>query len=200
MRDGDSEAPARPEAGEREQGMSPVRAFLLLSAVAAAVAIGVFAARDEAAPSEPPRAARTPDYSLTDGEAIAEFERLNDQLLLAYRERNIALAEDVLTADSPMLPRVRSEIRTLIRSATFSRTTFDPLSTSVIENEPTVIKVSREEVLRPRFETETGEEATASGRSHRQKLEWTLHLDHGAWRLHDAVIVAVDDLEDRTRR
>jgi hypothetical protein len=173
-------------------GLSPVRAFFLVCALATIVGGGFFATRD-ASPTEPPTPAapRSPDYTLTDAEAIAEFERLNAQLMQAYDERNIALAEAVFTSDSPMLPRVRKEIRTLLRSSRISRTRFEPMSTSVQVMDSESVVLERVEIVRPRFETERGRDATAKGRPHRQRIEWTLHIDGGAWLLHDAVIVGV---------
>src|SRR3712207_2764213 len=109
----DDEKPRRPRAEAEPAGLSPVRAFVLLGVIATALAGGIAAATRETPAPEPGGTTRpSPDYSLTDAEAIAEFERLNDQLMQAYRERNIALAEDVFTSDSPMLPRVGKEIQT----------------------------------------------------------------------------------------
>ena len=173
-------------------GLSPVRAFFVVGALAA-IPLALLATRS-AEPATSPEPARSPSYELTDAEAIAEFERLNAQLMAAYRERNIALAEDVFTSDSPMLPRVRREIHTLVSSATLSRTRFESERTEVLENSPELLRIRHVEILRPRFETEEGEDATAAGRPHRQDVEWTLRIEQGRWLLHNAVIVDVDRL------
>lgn len=188
----------RGTAEDRTPGISPVRAFFLLGAVAAIVPLTVLATRPEAAPTQPPPP-REPDYSLTNEEAIAEFERLNAQLMAAYRERNIALAEAIFTSDSPMLPRVRKEIRTLLRTDTISLTRFRDVATSVTTNHPDSVVVKRIELLYPRFETETGQDARAAGEPQRQEVEWTLRLQAARWLLHEAVIVDVEALRKQRR-
>lgn len=188
MDDPDPTERSRSGAAEKMPGLSPVRAFFLLAAVAGAIPLGIFATRDEAVPSEPPAAVRSPDYSLTDAEAVAEFERLNDQLMEAYRERDITLAEQIFTSDSPMLPRVRKEIRTLIRESVVSLTRFEPVSTRVLQNSPGDITIERIEVLHPSFRSERGKDVSRSTTPEQQQIEWSLRLEVAEWRLHDAVV------------
>lgn len=180
----------RPGEGNEPAGLSPVRAFLLLGAIfAAVVAAGVLATRDPS-PATEPGPARSPDYALTDAEAIAEFERLNAQLMQAYEDRNIALAEEVFTSDSPMLPRVRKEIETLLKSDVVSLTRFKQISTEPDTTGSNVIVIERAEVLYPRFETESGKDASRSTRPERTRVKWELHVEGGRWLLHDAVVVS----------
>lgn len=178
-----------PGEGNEPAGLPPVRAFFLLGAILAAVFAGFLATREESPATETVAPARSPDYSLTDAEAIAEFERLNAQLMQAYEDRNIALAEDVFTSDSPMLPRVRKEIRTLLGSDVLSLTRFKEISTVPTTNTPSLIVIERSEVLYPRFVTESGADASRSSRPERVRVEWELHVDLGRWLLHDAVVV-----------
>jgi hypothetical protein len=186
-----------PRPGDDDRAtLSPVRAFFLLGALVAAVAVAALSTRD-AAPSEPPAPPRSPSYELTDTEAIAEFERLNAQLMQAYEERNIALAEAVFTTDSPMLPRVRKEIETLVESSVVSKTRFDEISTRVTDSSSNVITVTRVEILHPRFETETGRNASRSSQPERTRSQWTLRVERGQWLLHDAVVVERRILKER---
>ena len=173
-------------------GLSPVRAFLVVCTIATVLGTAFLATRD-ASPSEPPppAAPRTPDYSLTDAEAIAEFERLNAQLMTAYEERNIALAEDVFTSDSPMLPRVRKEINTLIDEQVLSKTEFRVSSLEVIRNTSEEVVLERVQVVYPRFETEHGEDVTGTAKRERQRSEWTLRLQSGRWLLYNATITRI---------
>jgi hypothetical protein len=180
---------SRPGAAERVPGLSPVRAFFLLAAVAAVIPLGIFATRDEAAPSEPPAAVRSPDYSLTDAEAVAEFERLNEQLMEAYRERDITLAEQIFTSDSPMLPRVRKEIRQLVRSSVVSLTHFELDAMQVLMNAPERIVFRRAERLYPRFRTDSGDDATGDAKPERRTVQWEMRQETGLWLLHNAVVV-----------
>lgn len=179
-------------------GLAPVRAFFVVCAIATIVGGGLFATRD-ASPSEPPRTpAGSPDYTLTDEEAIAEFERLNAQLMQAYEERNIALAEDVFTSDSPMLPRVRKELRTLVDRSVVSLSRFEEISTEIRDSGPEEVILHRVEILHPRFQTEEGRNASSST-SERLRVRWVLRVENGRWLLHDAVVLQRQILkEDRT--
>lgn len=189
MDDRDSGRP-RPR-GAEVAGLSPVRAFLLVAALATIAGAGLFASRD-ASPSEPPaEPSRSPDHSLTDAEAIAEFERLNAQLMRAYEERNVALAEAVFTSDSPMLPRVRKEIETLIDEGVVSRSRFRVKALEVVRNSTTMIVLERLQVIFPRFETELGEDVTSRSVPEKQRSEWVLNLRNGRWLLHDATITRI---------
>ncbi|HEX2196630.1 MAG TPA: hypothetical protein VHJ76_06865, partial [Actinomycetota bacterium] len=143
-------------------GLSPVRAFFLVG-VLAAIPVALLTTRDaepSTSPGPAPTVARSPSYELTEAEAIAEFERLNAQLMAAYRERNIALAEDVFTSDSPMLPRVRKEIAALIDSSVVSVTKFQEVTTETTSVGSDEIVLERVQIVRPRFKTETGEDVT----------------------------------------
>lgn len=186
----DGKSGKRPREREAEPaGLAPVRAFMVVCALAAAAGGLVFATRD-ASPSEPAQTAvRSPDYTLTDAEAIAEFERLNAQLMKAYEERNIALAEDVFTSDSPMLPRVRKEIQTLVESSVVTRSRFEEISTITLTSGPRAIEVERVEVLYPKFETEAGKPAAGVELPERQRVQWDLRVEDGRWLLHDALVV-----------
>ncbi len=182
----------RPRPGETEAtGLAPIRAFLVVCVLATAAAALIFATRD-AAPSEPAAApARSPDYTLTETEAIAEFERLNAQLMKAYEERNIALAEDVFTSNSPMLPRVRKEIRTLLKEDVLSRTTFRMVSVDVTSSTPVELSIRRVQVVKPHFETGDGADVTGGATTERQKSTWILRVERGRWLLHDATITEI---------
>jgi hypothetical protein len=187
QKDGGRPRPSRPEV----PGLAPVRAFLLVCVLATAAGGLLFATRD-ASPSEPPRGpARSPDYTLTEAEAIAEFERLNAQLMQAYEERNIALAEDVFTSDSPMLPRVRKEIRTLAEEHVVSRTRFRLVSINVTSTTPSETLITRVQIVHPHFETEQGVDVTDTTSAERQRSEWILRVERGRWLLHDATITRI---------
>lgn len=195
----DEKDSGRPRGREIEvPGLSPVRAFFLVCALATVVGGGIFATR-EAAPSEPPAPPRSPDYTLTDAEAIAEFERLNAQLMQAYEERNIALAEDVFTSDSPMLPRVRLEIDDLIDSNVESRTRFDERSTTVVDQSSSRVVIERTEVLYPRFVAEDGTDATGSTAAEKRVVRWELRVQAGTWLIHESTVVSRKAVPQRGR-
>jgi hypothetical protein len=164
-----------------------VRAFFLIGALATILGGAVFATRD-ASPAETPAPARSPDYSLTDEEAIAEFERLNAQLIQAYEERNIALAEAVFTSDSPMLPRVRKEIANLIESSVLSRTRFRVREIDVASSGTAEIVLKRVEDVYPRFERESGGDASRDVTPYREWTDWVMRQEDGRWLLHEATV------------
>lgn len=183
--------PGRRRPGPAEvQGLSPIRAFLVVCTLAMAAGGWLLATRD-ASPAEapPPVPPRSPDYALTDEEAIAEFERLNAQLMQAYEERNIALAEEVFTSDSPMLPRVRKEVDDLIESNVLSLTRFEERRTKVFERTGTRILLERTEVLYPRFIGEKGENATGDSAPEKRTVRWELHEQEGTWLIHEGTVV-----------
>ncbi len=175
-------------------GLSPVRAFFIVGALAALpLALLVTRSAEPSMSPEPTR--RSPSYELTEAEAIAEFERLNAQLMAAYRERNIALAEDVVTSDSPILDRAQREIDVLIDSAVISRTRFVARATHVVSTTPSKVVIEHVEDVYPRFQTESGK--TVSGDRHplRESTTWELYLERGRWLLHDAVVTRRERLD-----
>ncbi|MDQ3915310.1 MAG: hypothetical protein M3323_08285 [Actinomycetota bacterium] len=170
-------------------GLTPVRAFFLLGAVATVVPLTILATRPEAAPTPAPT--RSPDFSLTDAEAIAEFERLNASLTAAYRTRDITLVKAFAAPGSPIAARVEREIRALLHDGVIDRTVTRQISATVVENNADEIRIEQVVLDRARFlDAASGRSVTLDSHWQRQVVLWSLKLIDSDWRLEDAVITA----------
>ena len=171
--------------------MSPVRAFFLLGAVAAIVPLTILATRPEAAPTTAPEATRGPDFSLTDAEAIAEFERLNDMRIKAYKARDVSLLIEALATDSPLLTRGTQEIERLLLDAVLIQSRFVSENVEIVRNTSEEILVRQTEIEHPRVVTEGGRDVTAESSSQRRVIEWTLsHEEDYQWKLYDSRLIS----------
>lgn len=169
--------------------MTPVRAFLMLVAVAVVVPLTILATRPEAAPTKPSVPA-TPDFSLTDAEAIAEFEHLNEIRITAYKTRDVTLLGETLTAASPLLRRGENEIRRLLRDRVIIESKFITRDVQVISNSPHAVTVRQIEVELPKYVSEEGSDVTGDARAQERTIEWTLHLEGSQWKLHDSRLIS----------
>jgi hypothetical protein len=190
MRDDDPAGRPRPDDAQRTGGLSPVKAFFLLIAVGLAAAVAAFATQPDAAPSEPPGPARSPDFSLTDAEAIEEFERLNEVRIDAYKARDIALLDDVLTARSPLRKAGHDEIRQLLRDEVIIQSRFVTEAVDVVINDATKIVVRQTEVDYPKFVSDDGVRVAGDTKPKRRVIEWVLHLEGFEWKIHDSRLIS----------
>ena len=179
----------RPAAEEREPLLSPVRAFLMLAAVAVVVPLTILATRPEAAPTTP-GAARGPDFSLTDEEAIAEFERLHGLQLAAYENRDVSIVPRVYTPDSPVAPRVVKEITKLLRQDVTTTTDFETRDVLVLRSGPSEVVLKQTAVVDAKFFNDDGDEISLNAPAELQEIEWTLRRLSDTWLIHDAVITS----------
>ncbi|HEX2294103.1 MAG TPA: hypothetical protein VHN37_02215, partial [Actinomycetota bacterium] len=180
-----------------ERGLSPVRAFALVAVLATALGAAFFATRD-AVPSEPPRGpVRSPDYSLTDAEAIAEFERLHDLQVRAYEERDVSLIPVTYTADSPVRDRVEREVANLVRKRVTTQTSFTTRRLMLVSNLETEIVLDQTAVIDAAFFNGRGVEISISSPPEVQHIRWTLRQEDHRWLIHDAEILASRPVRDR---
>lgn len=185
--------------GAEPAGLSPVRAFFLLATIATAAGVGLFATRD-ASPAEPrplvsPQ--ESPDDALTDEEAIAEFERLKNLLLTAYRRRDITLIDE-FAAPNPArgISRIYNEIRTLIADNVLYRTREVREDIVLATNGTEEIEVREVVVKKPRFvHAATGRNLATSARAERQSVVWELRSYGGEWRIYSATIVSAEPVK-----
>ena len=176
----------RPGEGNEPAGLSPVRAFLLLGAIfAAVVAAGVLTTRDPS-PATEPGPARSPDYALTDADAIAEFERLNDARIAAYQLRDISLLHEVVASDSPLLERGENEIKQLLREDVIIKSRFVTKTIELVKLTSEEFVVRHTEVEFPKFVNESGAVVTADRTPRRRVMLWTLHSIGTEWRIFDS--------------
>lgn len=175
-------------------GLSPVRAFFVVGAVLAATVMGFLATREPSPATPTVKPSRSPDYSLTDAEAIAEFERLKNTLASAYRRRDVTLVKELAAPDAAAgIRRIDDEIRTLIADAVLYRTRETRLSLEVLANRSFEVEVREVVVKRPRFIDErTGENVATNLGPERQEIVWILRRYGTDWRVYSATIVSAE--------
>ena len=175
---------------DKTSGLSPVRAFLMLAAVATIVPLTILATRPEAAPSAAP-SPRTPDFSLTDAEAIAEFERLHESLMRAYLTRDVTRVKTFAAPGSGLEASVVREIEELVSDGVIDRTITKEISTTVVENEADTVLLEQSVIESPRFvDAQSGRDVTVSAQPQRQVVLWALRLSDNEWRLTSGVITS----------
>lgn len=182
----DRDRAGRGTAEDRASGISPVRAFFLLGAVAAIASLTVLATRPEAAPT--PAAPREPDYSLTDEEAIAEFERLRSLAFAAVRTRDVTLLDEVFTPTGPIRRRAMAEVKSLLKSGVVDRSTFVSESVAVVRNRSEEIRLIEVSRLAPCFRRSSGAVVARGPAEVRQRAMWILRLVGAEWLIEDSVI------------
>lgn len=171
-------------------GMAPVRAFFLLGIVATAVAGLVMLTRDAAPSEHSPTTRPSPDYSLTDAEAIAEFERLHRMFRTASMHRDQSLVDAMLTVDSPLHTTAQQQIRQLISDGVLDRSRFVEQSVGVVENSGSEVELRQVVVIHPRFVAEATGRSVAEGTSLKQTVRWSLALDGTVWKIHDSEVLS----------
>src|SRR5918997_4649035 len=103
---------------QRDAGtVPPLRAFLGLIALLVVVGAVVLFTREDPAPAPipTPRASQSPDFSLTDEEAIARFKELHALSLKAGRTRDLSLVDQVFSRSGPTYQRAVRAIERLLR-------------------------------------------------------------------------------------
>ncbi|MGH2746498.1 MAG: hypothetical protein ACRDKB_01055 [Actinomycetota bacterium] len=164
----------------------------MLIPVAAAVLALFFVGRDTPGPSTNARPAE--GFALTDAEAIAKFEELNELRLRALRERDPSLLSLAFTPDSPAGQRVAASIRRLTRDSVLVRTSEETEEVSLSSNDPSEILLLQTVVVTPRFIDEQGKDVTQDPAVERWTVEWTLHRLSDRWLIHDAEIIESEPL------
>jgi hypothetical protein len=159
----------------------------MLAAVAVVVPLTILATRPDAA-TRTPGPARGPDFSLTDEEAIAEFEDLRSGALAAVRNRDHSLLDEIFTLDGPVRKRAQREIESLAAADVADESVFVSDEITVLRNAPDEIMILEESRLRPCFRNADGEDVSEGPAEVSQTALWTLRLADTRWLLHDAVI------------
>lgn len=181
--------------------LSPGKAFflLLIPVVVAGLLALFFVGRDEA--PGPTTSSRTAEgFALTDAEAIAKFEELNELRLRALRERDPSLLSLAFTPDSPIADNVAKSIRQLTRSGIIRRTAEETQSVVVISSDSAEIQIREIVVIDPLFVDESGKDVTGERFRERQTVEWTLRLVGDRWLLHDGLVIGAEPVKARQKR
>ena len=167
---------------------SPVRVFLALMAVLVVVGAVVLITRDDDPPEPTPTESPSPNFALTDAEAIARFKELRDLHLSAYRDRDISLLPLVFTRDSNIGQTVRKEIQSLLRDGVVPKPRYETQMLSVRVNTASEIRLVESVRFRARFFDEKGNDVTVGRKEEMQIIEWVLRPQESVWLIHASKI------------
>jgi hypothetical protein len=178
-------------AGEPDQrgdagAFPPLRVFLALMAVLVAIGGLVLLTREDDPPSPTPRTSASPNFALTDAEAIARFKELRALRDQMYRQRDLSLTTQIYTPDSPSMSVALREIRRLLRDDVIDRSTYRTHDLAVDFNSSTRIRIVEDITLIPRFVTSEGTEVTRRHGTLRQVVVWVLVEDGGQWLVYES--------------
>lgn len=187
----------RPDSHSPQPGASPIKAFLIILAlIILTTVIFLMTANGEESPdtTRSPSTNSTPDFSLTDEEAIVRFTELNDLRLKSYFDRDVTLIDAFVASDSELRKMAYNEITDLLRDKVLIRSSFETRSLNVITNTSHSIVIEQLVVERPKVITESGKDITTDPQRELRTIEWTLVLDGSEWKVFDALVTKVDPL------
>lgn len=108
--------------------------------------------------------ASEPDFSLTDEQAIARFEELNERRVQAYETTDLAMVNR-FAAPGPFKDEVVEELMRLRRDGVTARPLFDTEHLTVTSNTPTQITFEQAVIFDLRFFDETGKDVTTGNQN-----------------------------------
>lgn len=180
-------------AGETDQrgdagAFPPLRVFLALMAVLVAIGGLVLFTREDDPPSPSPTTSASPNFALTDAEAIARFKELRALRDQMYRQRDLSLITQIYTSNSPSKDVALKEVQRLVRDNVLDRSAYRTLGVSVQLNTPDRITLVEEITLFPRFVAGDGEDVTRGNDALRQVAVWVLTEDRGEWLVYESLL------------
>ncbi len=176
-------------------GLTPVRAFFVVGAVLVATVVGFLATREPTPATPTAKPSGSPDYSLTDAEAIAEFERLHELQVRAYETRDLSLIPLTYTNDSPLIRRVEREIRTLLRKRVTTKTNFATRRVNVSFNTAEEVVLHQTVLIDAEFLDPHGQSVAVDAPQELQVIRWTLRRSGIEWLIHDAEVLSSRPME-----
>jgi len=176
-----------------------IRAVAIIAAVAMLGGV-LYASWQAVAGSDDPRdggatnGTSEPDFSLTDEQAIARFEELNERRVQAYETTDLAMVSR-FAGPGPFKDQVVDELRRLRRDKVTAKPLFDTESLTVTSNTPSRIQFEQSVLFDLRFFDESGEDVTSEGDPERLVIDWTMqHFDEG-WLLTESVAIKAGSLD-----
>lgn len=182
--------------------LSPVRAFLLLMAllVLAGVVLLLTTRPERAEPIRMERSQTTGETGVTQerpegrtkqrptkAEAKEKFRHLRSRAYEAIETRDLNLVRHVYTTDGPLLPRVRRQVRALIRDDVVAQSRARLLDLKVVVNTTEAIEIRSKTRFFPCFTDAAGRDVTVDRSIFEEVARWTLKKQHRVWRIHDHV-------------
>ena len=177
------------------QPVSPVKAVVALFAVLGAALLAWSLSRPDEAPStSPSTTSNQATATLTEAEAIQEFERLFALNIRAYRDRDESLVRLYAAPDAPKLLEAHEEIRQLLRDGVLYRTRINQLEVEVTALSNDEVLLTQVFEIRPRYvDEETGRDVTRS-EPRRMTMEWVMRHYPTGWLLYEGTVVDVQPL------
>lgn len=177
-------------------GLSPALAFLLLVLVVALMAAAVFFTRPEAQvqATASDRGSTTPNFALTNEEAIGRFKELSSLLTQAYAQRDQSLFDSFLATGSPLFQTGTNEIRRLLRDNVTPVPHIKWTSIQVRENGRNEIVLRSIEIDRSRF-LSGNKDVTRQTRPIRRTVDWVLRLEGSEWLIYDSTVVRSEAIQ-----
>ena len=167
----------------------PVRVFLVLMSVIVAVGAVVLATREDEPPPQPPTQSPSPNFALTDAEAIARFKELRPLHLSAYRDRDLSVLSLVFTPESDVGETVTREIRRLLRDEVVAKPRYVRQKLSLLNNSSTEIRLVETVRFTARFFDESGNDITVGPAPETQVISWTLRPYDTKWFIDESEIL-----------
>ena len=168
------------------KGINPATAFAVVAAVLVAIGLTWFFVKPEPAEPVPPSTPTPADFSLTNEEAIARFNELDQLRIQAYETTDVSLISSFLTTDSPIRRNVESEIARLHRDDVSPEMQIEQKALKIITNGDEV--QLRQTVILDVLFSQNGENVTRGGGAERQVILWTLRPESNTWLIYDATI------------
>lgn len=182
--------------------VSPVRAFLLLLAllVGAGLVLWMTTRPERAEPIRMAPSQGAGGNGVTDeqpegrakerptkAEAKKIFRDLRSRAYETIEARDLGLLREVYTSDGPLLPRVRREVRSLIRDDVIAQSRARLLRLRVLVHNLNKIAIRSKSRFFPCFIDAAGRNVTIDRSIFEEVATWTLQRQHRDWRIHDHV-------------
>lgn len=183
------------ERAEAPRTMNPTKVFAVLAALILAIVGIVLLTRPNTAP--PATESRTPDFSLTDTEAITRFEELDALRIQAIDSGDLSLIDEIFVDPSHVARTMRKTIIRLNRTGVSAiHNPYEIKSLRIVTNTDERVRVEQVVEFDIRFEGSAGESLTRKGGLERQTILWTMVLEADVWKLDAAQVTESKQLRE----
>jgi hypothetical protein len=173
------------------KGADPVRVFLILAGILVAIGVVFWLTRSDPIPDAAIATfpSESPDFSLTNVEAIARFKELHSLFRQGSRERDLSVLNLLFTRDSPLRQIATDDVRQLRKDGVLDRSTFRTTEIEVVSNVANEIVLLQRVEIEPRFILEQSGKDIADPGPLNQQVRWVLHQEAGVWKVYDSKVL-----------
>ena len=129
-----------------------------------------------------------PDFSLTDEQAVATFEKLYSTSASAIRNRDQSLLPIALTDGGPVFERAQDQITQLKEDGVTDASSFEIIDSRVTANATNEVALRITFRLNTCFLDDEGNDVTKGPRTLEQDSDWTLQVEDSRWQIHQGVL------------